>query len=123
MIKKPETFLRLGLGLTYLYSGLDLVRHPASWSWAIRGLPVALSSLIERAGVERFLLVQGFGELLFAAILLLWFLPSKLVKWVAFLIAVEMALILWLVGLDPITFRDLGLLGAALALWLIYLKK
>ncbi len=120
---KPEAALRVGLGAMYLYSGYDIVRHPSAWTWAIRGLPLALQQGIEAVGLNNFLVAQGYGELLFGLILVLWFMPKRLVKWVAFLSALEMLAIILLVGLDTITFRDIGLLGASTALWLIYLRK
>lgn len=112
----PEFFLRLGLGATYLYSGYDIFTHSTSWIWALRGLPIFMQQMISNFGFENFLRLQGAGELLFAFILLAWFMPRRIVWWVALFTAAEMTLILLLVGVDPITFRDFGLLGAALAL-------
>jgi len=115
----PEWALRLGLGLTYLYSGYDIATHPTAWSWAIRGLPQVVQNLIGQIGVETFLRVQGVVEILFALVLLAWFLPKKLVRAVALLIGLEMLLILLFVGIDAVTFRDIGLLGGALALFVL----
>lgn len=117
---KPEIFLRLGLGLTYLYSGYDILVHPTAWIWAITSLPQFLKDIIAVVGFENFLRIQGAGELLFAFVFLAWFIPGGIVKWAALFTAMEMALILLLVGIDPITFRDFGLLGAASALLVIY---
>jgi hypothetical protein len=111
----PEFFLRLGLGLTYAYSGYDILVHPTAWIWAIRALPIAIEPLV-------ILQVQGVVELALAFLLLAWFVPKKFVKATALVVALEMFLIIFLVGLDAITFRDLGLLGAALAL-LVSLKS
>ena len=63
--------------------------------------------------------MQGVSELVFTAVFLMWFMPRWIVKIVAALVAVEMAAILLLVGLSGDTFRDIGLLGAALALFFI----
>ena len=133
--KKPEVPLRVGLGLMYIYSGIDLVRHPTGWKWAITSLPQGLQDLIASlplslqnltntaSGWEAFLKLQGIGELIIAAILLFWFLPKWTLKLVAFVITVEMAMILWLVDINLSTFRDIGLLGAGAALLLIAYKK
>ncbi len=113
----PEWLLRLGLGLMYVYSGLDIFRHPTAWYWAVRPLPQFLQVLINnQIGINTYLKLQAAGELVLAFAFLAWFLPRKFVRWAALLAAVEMALILWLVGVDGVTFRDIGLLGAALAL-------
>ncbi|MEK7561143.1 MAG: hypothetical protein AAB539_04285 [Patescibacteria group bacterium] len=118
-----EMFLRLGLGAMYVYSGYDLIVHPTSWFWALRGLPVFLQQMIDAAGKTAYLQIQGAGEIVLALIFLLWFLPRRLVRVAAFLAAVEMAAILIMVVLDGVTFRDIGLLGAALALWIMPEKK
>lgn len=112
----PVWFLRLGLGLMYLYSGLDIVRHPSSWHWAVTQFPDWLEKIPNSIGIDRFLTGQGIAELIFAAVLIIPFMPRFLVRLVAFLSVLEMAAILVFVGVDAITFRDIGLLGAALAL-------
>ena len=67
--------------------------------------------------------VQGVGEILVALIFVIWFAPRNLVRYVAFLSALEMALILIFTGIDLITFRDIGLLGLSLAIFLIYRER
>lgn len=118
----PEWVLRIGLGGMYLWSGLDIVRHPKSWYWAIRPLPQFVQSLIGSIGIDTFLVIQGVGELVLAVLLLLPFLPRRLLRWVAFLNALEIALILLFVGVDAVTFRDIGVLGGAVALWFLALR-
>jgi|SRR3989344_2608843 len=118
----PEWALRISLGAMYLWSGLDIVRHPKSWYWAIRPLPEFMRAVIDQIGIDRFLTIQGAGELVLAVLLLVPFLPRRILRWVAFLNALEIALILLLVGVDAVTFRDIGVLGGAVALWLISLR-
>ena len=116
----PVWALRAGLGAMYLYSGYDIVKHPTAWYWALRALPQSTQGIINNhLGIDNYLIAQGTGELLFALILFAWFVPKRFVKWVAALTAAEMFLILVLVGVDSITFRDVGLLGAAVALFLL----
>ena len=62
---------------------------------------------------------QGALEIIFAVVLLAWFLPKKYAKWVAVLTTLEMAGILMVIPIDAVTFRDFGLLGGSLALFLI----
>jgi hypothetical protein len=112
----PQLFLRLGLGAMFVYSGLDILLHPTAWTWALRGLPAILANPINQFGAETYLRAQGIAELAMAAALFAWFLPRWLVRIVAFFAALEMAAILVFFGVDTVTYRDIGLLGAALAL-------
>ena len=118
--KFPEWTLRLGFGFLFLYSGLDLLRHPTGWYWAVRPLPAAIQNLINTSiGIDQYLRMQGIGELIFAVVFFAWFLPRRIVKIVSLLVALEMAAILLLVGVGGDTLRDIGLLGAALARFFI----
>ena len=123
----PEWSLRLGFGIMYLYSGSDLIRHPTAWYWAI---PLWFKNLIISAiSLETYLRFQGIIEIFFAVVLLGWFFKTAIVKIVALLSALEMASILafaflpWSEANFLITFRDIGLLGGAVALLTILLKK
>ena len=113
----PALPLRLGLAGTYFYSGWGLLTNPAEWQWAIQSLPTSVQSPIIFVGIERYLRTQGTVELLLALVFLAWFLPRKLVRIAALCAALQMASITLLVGINTETFRDIGLLGAALALY------
>ena len=120
----PEWALRAGLGVMYLYSGIDIVRHPTAWFWAVRPIfkwfPAGMRAIFTQSDfMKSFLISQGIIEIIFALVLLAWFLPKKFAKYVAGLTVLEMAGILLLIPIDAVTFRDLGLLGGALALFLI----
>ena len=117
--RKPEWALRLGLGFMFCYSGLDLIQHPTAWYWAVRPLPDFFQALINQIGINRYLQTQGIVELAFAFIFFAWFLPRRIVKIAALFTALEMAGILLLVGINGGTFRDIGLLGGAIALFSI----
>lgn len=112
----PEWLLRLGLGAMYLYSGYDLFVNPRHWygfvpAWFSRAIvPEVFPS------IDVYLKLQGAGELLIGLLFLAWFLRRRWVRVAALAAVAEMALIIGFVGVDPITFRDIGLLGAALAL-------
>lgn len=122
--KSIEIPLRLGLGGMFLYSGYDLIMHPTGWYWALRPLPQALQTLINTGiGKDSYLMFQGAGELVIAALLLMWFLPRWTLKIAALATTIEMAAILLLVGLNLETFRDIGLLGASIALFMSSLKS
>ncbi len=114
---RPEAPLRLGLGLMYIYSGWDLIVNPSHWqgfapAWFERMVGILMP-------MDTYLRLQGAGELAIALLLLAWFVPRRALRLAALLAALEMAGILILVGIDAITFRDLGLFGGALALWIM----
>lgn len=112
--------LRLGLGGMFLYSGFDLLRHPAGWYWAVRPLPWVIQNAINNwIGIDQYLRAQGIVELVFALMFFAWFLPRRMVKTVSLLVSFEMATILLLVGVGGDTFRDIGVLGAATALFFV----
>ena len=118
----PTWPLRLGLGLMYLYSGIDIIRHPSAWTWAI---PPWFSQLVSTLmPIETYMKAHGASELLLAVVFLLWFLPRRVVLFAAFISCVEIAGILLLAPFSQflITFRDLGVLGASLALFLLSFK-
>ena len=119
----PEWILRISLSAMYFYSGVDLIRHPKAWYWAVRPLPQFVQGVVNAFGIDLFLQIQGLIELAFAVILVLWFLPKIWAITVSFLTALEMAVILIFVGIDGVTFRDIGPLGAAFALYVILYKK
>lgn len=119
---RPSWALRLGLGIMYVYSGYSLTAHPTSWHWTTRSLPQLFQNLIDSIGIDIFLRAQGIIELIIALFLLAWFLPKGFLKIAAALATAEMLFILLLVGVDLITFRDLGLLGATVALLIISFK-
>ena len=116
---RPEWLLRLGFGAMYLYSGYDFLANPQHWygfvpQWFSRAIVPGVFPTI-----DMYLRFQGAGEFLLGLVFLAWFLPWRWLRLAAFLAALEMALIIFFVGVDPITFRDIGLLGAALALFVI----
>lgn len=107
--------LRLGLSAAYLYSGPDLIFHPANW---VGYLPLWFKGLLPVAP-ELYLKGQGIVELL----LVLSFLTGKGIKWAALVSALEMFGILLFYGIDGVSFRDLAIFGAALSLFLFYYES
>ncbi len=115
----PVWALRISLGVMYIYSGYDIFMHPKSWYWAIRPLPALIENPINAFGIDLFLQIQGIVEIVFGLIFLLWFMPRIAVKIAALFNSIEMLLILFLVGVDAVTFRDIGLVGNGIALYLL----
>lgn len=111
---RPEWPLRMGLGLMFAYSGASLIRQPLDWHGF---LPPWFGDLVSRVlPLPTYLAVQGAGELVLAAVFLLPFVPLVAVRIAAVAAALEFVGILLFTGLDLVTFRDIGLLGAAAAL-------
>lgn len=122
----PVWPLRIAFGLMYLYSGIDLIQHPTAWHWA---LPYWLREIITSGvSLNTYLQAQGMMEVVFALILLAWFLPRRAVWLIALLSVFEFAAILVLAFVPfseanfLITFRDIGLLGGAFTLLLLVSK-
>lgn len=113
----PEWPLRLGLGAMYAYSGFSMIRQPLDWQGF---LPLWLSDFIGKVmPLNAYFTFQGAGELAMAFVFLAWFLPRWSARLAAGLAAAEIFLIMALAGIDLVTFRDLGLLGAAVSLFLL----
>lgn len=117
----PAAPLRVGLGLMFLYSGYDLIANPFHWYGFV---PQWFSRFVTPlVPMEQYLRLQGTGEIILGLLLLAWFLPPWIARLAAAAAAAEMLGILLFVGLDPITFRDIGLLGAAVALFFLLSRK
>ena len=115
---KPIWALRITLGVMYLYTGIDFLRAPEHWygfapQWFSQFVLAVLPSM------DVYLRIQGVGELALGLVFLAWFLPMVALRIAAFLSALEMALILLFAGVDLVTFRDIPILGASLAVLLL----
>jgi len=124
ILTKPEIYLRLGLGMTFLYSGYDIYKNPSDWIGYIQTLPKWMLDAVESyTSLSTFLTIQGITEIIFGIILLVWFSPPKLIRLVSFLIGIKLIAILYFIGIDGVTFRDIGLVGASFALSAIAHRK
>ena len=111
---RTEWPLRLGCGFVNLYSGFFLLTDPVRYYKYVPGWLSHVANAV--ASVDAYLRLQGIGEMMIAICLLGWFFPRWCVRVAAMLLTVEMTLILIFTGVDAITFRNIGLVGAALAL-------
>jgi hypothetical protein len=107
--------LRVTLGITFLWVSVMIFQEPVFWSgfidpWMANLIPIDLTLLMQLTAVLDALI----GLLLIA---------NKWV-WIASLVAtLHLATILIGSGIDPITVRDLGLLGATAALTLLTIPE
>jgi hypothetical protein len=119
----PQWPLRVGLGAMFLWSGIDMFRHPRSWIWAMPDW--FIGAVKDVMAVETYFKFQGASEVFLALLLLAWFLPRRLNLIIAAGASIEIFFILALgkTGIDAVTFRDLGVLGAGVALFLVLLRE
>ena len=106
--------IRVGCGFVNLYSGFFLLTDPQRYYKYVPGWLSSFANAI--ASLDAYLRLQGIGEMMIAMGLLGWFFPRWCVRSAAILLTVEMTFILIFVGVDAVTFRNMGLVGAALAL-------
>ncbi len=98
--------LRLGLGATFLWIGIDIIRHPSTW---LGYLPESLPFGLAR---ETALQINGVVD----AALGVLFIINRFPRSTALLATLHLAGILIFYGIDAVTIRDVGLFGMALAL-------
>lgn len=113
--------LRLGLGLMFLYSGSSLFYTPSLWyGFAPPWFTHIVTSVMP---LDLYLRIQGVGEFVIGLLLLAWFAGKWGLRIGALAATLELGLILFLVGIDLITFRDVGLFGAAAALLVLAFRE
>lgn len=104
--------LRLGLAFVFAYAALDSLVHPNDW---VGYMPHALTMFID---ANTTLILISIYQL----ILVVWLLTGRYVRYAAILSALTLAGITFTnLGVFAITFRDVGLLLAALAL--VFLER
>lgn len=100
-------FLRTGLGIVFLWIGLDIFRHPNTW--------IGYAPPHGALGFDRSALLKAGGvfDIAIGSSLLLGAFPRV----TALLAALHLVGVLVTQGLDAVLIRDVGLLGAALSLF------
>jgi cytochrome c peroxidase len=103
--------LRIGLGMVFVLFGADKFTHPERWIVFVEG---GLIRWIQHAGVDglAFLRLQGLGETLLGIL----YLAGAATRPASAMGIVLLAGIIVLLGFDPISIRDFGLLCAAACL-------
>lgn len=99
-------FLSWGLGAVFLWIGLDILQHPENWiGFVPQNLPIALprETILQLNGV--------LDAVIGVALILRWWQKAA-----AMLAVLHLAGIIIFNGIDAVLIRDVGLLGAALAL-------
>lgn len=111
-IKTSHLFLRLGLALVFLWFGIDKFIHPDYWinAWT----PLWLQSTLSRLNIGNLNFIYADG--IFEIVLGLGFIFNIFVKLFALLAIVLLLVIALSFGLNEVIIRDVGLIGAAMAL-------
>lgn len=109
MKKSSFHILRVGLGTTFLWIGILILKDPQGWGgfvlpWAYSLLPFSLEKTM--LGIAVFDIIAG-----------LMMIVGYRTGWAAFLGALHLAVVLTVSGINTVTVRNIGLLAAALAVW------
>lgn len=104
--KWSHTFLSWGLGIVFLWIGLDIMRHQDTW---IGFLPTEIPFGLDRSLALK---LNGIFDIVLGALLIIKWWP----KIVASLAVLHLIGILVTQGVDTVLIRDVGLLGASLSL-------
>lgn len=117
----PEWPLRLGLGLTYLYSSYDIFYNTGLWKTYIP--PEFFGIITAVMPLDVFLKLQAAGEFILALLFIAWFSGRRGLQIASLIATLEFAAIILFLGVDRIVFRDIGLLGAAVALVILSFRQ
>lgn len=108
-ILTPERVLRFGLGVVFLYAGIAAISDPTTW---VSFVPAWISAILSPLS---FLWIHAIAELILGVSLILGiYIPIASLAG-----ALDLLSILVFYGIDAITFRDVGLFLAAIALFLL----
>ena len=102
----PYLILRLGLGLTFVWVGIDMFRHPEAW---VGFVPTTIPLGLSRQATLQL-------SALFDIAIGLLFLTNNFARITALVASLHLVGIIAIHGLDAVIVRDVGLLGASLAL-------
>ncbi len=110
MSTKSFHILRIGLAITFIWIGYYIWQTPEVWGgylqpWAASLLPMPLSQAM-------------IGTAILDIVIGLMLLANIFTRLASFLAALHLLIVLIVSGINSITVRDIGLLAAALALFL-----
>lgn len=110
--KISNLLLRLGLAFVFLWFGIDKFIHPDYWinAW----LPLWFQGILASFGIGNLNFIYANG--IFEIVIGLGLVFNIFVKFFAALIAIFLLNIVFSFGLNEVIVRDIGLIGAALAL-------
>ncbi|MCL4404134.1 DoxX family membrane protein [Patescibacteria group bacterium] len=109
----PVLLLRIGLGLVFIYAGVHQIAQPAAWDGFVPGWIAGIINPVT------FIYIHGAFELALG----LGIIVGLLLPILSFIAFLDLFSIMVFFGVDDVTFRDFGLLMAALALFLFTRKE
>lgn len=102
--------LRIGIALVFIWFGANQFTNTSAWIGYVPDYVIKALSMSAAAVVH----LNGIFEIVFGALLLFGFYT----RLAAFLLALHIIDITFIVGLDSIGVRDFGLASATVAIWL-----
>jgi uncharacterized membrane protein YphA (DoxX/SURF4 family) len=105
--------LRLGLGITYIWIGVLMTMNPSVWGGFFPEIIRDLSYS------KQVVIAAGFLDFLIGLLLII----NRFTPVAALASTIHMSGILIVYGLDSITVRDIGLLGASISVFLTSISK
>lgn len=106
--------LRVAIAITFLWIGILILQNPEGWGGMVFPWVANLLPSVKAAMVGTAILDLAVGALLLVDVAT-WF--------AALLGSLHLLVVLAVTGINPITIRDIGLLGGTLALFLASLPK
>lgn len=108
MKSAPLHIIRVGLGITFLWIGVLIIRQPDMWGkllqpWAVNLLPIPLQTAM---------LQTAAFDIIVGLLLLL----DLFTFWAAAFALLHLVTVITVVGITPPTTRDIGLAAGALAI-------
>lgn len=114
-MKVAYHILRISMAITFLWIGILIFKDPEAWGSFLQ--PWAQNFLL--LPLKQAMIMTAVLDLVVGAFLLI-----DVLTWLAAIIAsVHLVVILVTVGIDAVTVRDIGLLGAAIALAVVAWPK
>lgn len=115
MVSRKSAYhvLRIGLGITFLWIGVLIVKDPLGWSGYIQ--PWAGNLIARFIPLKEMMFGTGLMDIGIGALLIIHIFTG----FVAAIAALHLAVILITAGINDITVRDIGLLAATIALTII----
>lgn len=106
--KYGPLLLRVGLAFVFIFAGVAALSNPSNW---IGYIPAWVSNTLPFPA-EIFLKIHASADILIGVLLLL----GLWIRWVALAGALFLLSIVIFYGVDEVTFRDIGLIGALLSI-------
>ena len=120
---KPELFFRLGLTGVLISTGWLFLTAPVAQLSLLDQWPAWLLGIVNSVEAETWLQLMGAFQLAIGVLFLLWFMPSRVIRWATIVTTIYFIALFYLTGLGPETNYYWGLIGLSLGTWAIYRRR